>query len=480
MGSLGQKTAAPAEAAEPEPGPGPGAVNRTGVVILASCLGFFLINLDATIVNVALPAIGLRLHASLSDLQWVVAGYTLAFAGLLLSAGTISDRIGATRLFGYGLLGFSTASAACGFAPDVAFLIVARVLQGAAAAAVLPSSLALLRQLLPDPAARTRAIALWAAGGGAALCAGPIAGGFLTSLLGWKAIFFVNVPFGLLTVAGLSRATRSVPQRTSFDLAGQVSAIVALTGFTFAVIEIAPRGVRSPMVLVPLLVSVAAVIWFLRVESTVRAPMVDLRELRSRVFVSCLATGFALNFSFYGILFVLSLTFQQERGWSPIRTGLSFLPMTFFVLAANLLAGRITRLVGPRYPMAGAQLLSACGFMGILAVGSHGPTWLLLLSTIPIGIGGGLASPPMMTALLESVPAERAGVVSGLLSSCRQAGGALGVTLFGLLISTTGFGMATGLRFSAVAAGGLLVAAATASFLWIPRAGTASDGSSKD
>jgi DHA2 family methylenomycin A resistance protein-like MFS transporter len=130
--------------------------------------------------------------------------------------------------------------------------------------------------------------------------------------------------------------------------------------------------------------------------------------------------------------------------------------------------------------MAGAQLLSACGFMGILAVGSHGPTWLLLLSTIPIGIGGGLASPPMMTALLESVPAERAGVVSGLLSSCRQAGGALGVTLFGLLISTTGFGMATGLRFSAVAAGGLLVAAATASFLWIPRAGTASDGSSKD
>ncbi|GAA2156014.1 MFS transporter [Kitasatospora kazusensis] len=472
--SLGRKAAAPPEAAEP----GPGAANRTGAVILASCLGFFLINLDATIVNVALPAIGLRLHASLSDLQWVVAAYTLAFAGLLLSGGTISDRIGATRLFGYGLLAFAVSSAACGFAPDVALLVAARVVQGAAAAAVLPSSLALLRQLLPDPAARTRALALWAAGGGAALSAGPIAGGFLTSLLGWQAIFFVNVPFGLLTVAGLSRAPRSVPRRTSFDLAGQVSAVVALTGFTFAVIEIAPRGVRSPMVLVPLLVSVAALLWFLRVESTVRSPMVDLRELRSRVFVSCLATGFALNFSFYGILFVFSLVFQQDRGWSPIRTGLSFLPMTALVLVSNILAGRLTRLVGSRYPMAGAQLLSACGFLGILATGSHGPTWLLIVATLPIGIGGGLASPPMMTALLESVPAERAGVVSGLLSSCRQAGGALGVTLFGLLISTTGFGLSTGLRLSAAAAGGLLVTAATASFLWIREAAPASDGSS--
>ncbi|AUG75450.1 MFS transporter [Kitasatospora sp. MMS16-BH015] len=439
-------------------------------MVLASCLGFFLINLDATIVNVALPAIGQGLHAGLSGLQWVVAGYTLAFAGLLLSAGTVSDRIGADRLFGYGLLGFAAASAACGLADGVVSLVAARVAQGAAAAAVLPSSLALLRQSVPDSAVRTRAIALWAAGGGAALSAGPIAGGLLTSALGWRAIFFVNVPFGLLAVVGLARAGRSVPQRRSFDPAGQVSAVLALTGFTFALIELGPAGARSPLVVGPLLVSFAALFWFRWAESRARAPMVDLRELRSRVFVSCLATGFALNFSFYGILFVFSLIFQQDRGWSPIRTGLSFLPMTVLVLAANLLAGRLTRTVGPRLPMAGAQLLSATGFLGIALVGLDGPAWLLLPATLPIGIGGGLASPPMMTALLEAVPAERAGVVSGLLSACRQAGGALGVTLFGLLISAAGFGLATGLRLSAVAAGGLLVLAAVASYRWVPGA----------
>lgn len=456
-------TASSLDRQEGAPATLPAARPRTGTVVLACCLGFFLINLDATIVNVALPDIGLRLHAGLSGLQWVVAGYTLAFAGLLLSAGAVSDRIGATRLFGYGLLAFSIASAACGFAPDTVVLVLARVAQGAAAAAVLPASLALLRQSLADPAARAKAIAVWAAGGGAAVAAGPVAGGFLTAWLGWRAIFFVNVPFGLLAMLGVARAARSVPRRSSIDPAGQLAAIIALTGFTFAVIEIAPKGLGSPVVLVPLLVSIVAVLWFLRAESTGAAPMVNLREVRSPVFASCLATGFALNFAYYGIMFVFSLIFQQERGWSPIRTGLSFLPLTIFVLASNILSGRLTRLIGPRYPMAGAQALEAVGFLGVLLVGSHGPTWLLLLAMVPIGIGGGLASPPMMTALLEAVSAERAGVVSGLLSSCRQAGGVLGVTVFGLLISATGFGVATGLRVAAGTAALLLGATAVTS-----------------
>ncbi|WP_329562452.1 MFS transporter [Kitasatospora sp. NBC_01266] len=471
--SLGQQDGSPADLVAPA---APAAPARAGLVVLACCLGFFLINLDATIVNVALPDIGRRLHTGLSGLQWVVAGYTLAFAGLLLSAGAVSDRIGASRLFGYGLLAFSIASAACGLAPDTGVLVVARVLQGAAAAAVLPASLALLRQSLADPGARARAIAVWAAGGGAAVAAGPVAGGFLTAGLGWRAIFFVNVPFGLLAMLGVARATRSVPQRSSIDLPGQLAAIVALTGFTFAVIEIEPKGLHSPAVLLPLLVSIAAALCFLRVESRGLsrglsrgrsrdlAPMVNLREVRSPVFASCLLTGFAINFAYYGIMFVFSLIFQEERGWSPASTGLAFLPLTVFVLAANILSGRLTRLIGPRYPMAGAQLLEAAGFLSLLLVGAHGPTWLLLLAMVPIGIGGGVASPPMMTALLESVPAERAGVVSGLLSSCRQAGGVLGVTVFGLLISPVGFGMATGLRVAAGTAAVLLAAAALVAF----------------
>jgi DHA2 family methylenomycin A resistance protein-like MFS transporter len=445
------------------------AAGRGGLVVLACCLGFFLINLDATIVNVALPDIGRRLHGGLAALQWVVAGYTLAFAGLLLSAGAISDRIGATRLFRIGLLAFAAASAACGLAPDPGVLVAVRVLQGAAAAAVLPASLALLRQSLPDPAARTRAIAAWAAGGGAAVAAGPVAGGFLTAGLGWRAIFFVSVPFALLAALGVSRATRSVPRRSSIDLPGQLAAITALTAFTFAVIEIAPKGLLSAEVLVPLVASVTAAFWFWRAQTRGAAPMVDLREVRSPVFASCLATGFALNFAYYGMMFVFSLTFQQDRGWSPTRTGLSFLPLTVSVLAANLLAGRLTRLVGPRLPMAAAQLLDAAGFLAVLLTGRHGPTWLLLLAMVPIGVGGGVASPPMMTALLESVPAERAGVVSGLLSSFRQAGGVLGVTVFGLLIAPAGgLGPVTGARVAAGLAAALLVGTALLSWRSIP------------
>lgn len=449
-----------------------GIPGKTKVVVFACCLGFFLINLDATVVNVALPAIDHQLHAGLAGLQWVVAAYTLAFAGLLLSGGSLSDRIGAPRLFGYGLLTFVIASTACGLAPDIVVLIIARVLQGAAAAAVLPASLALLRQSIADPAGRARAIAIWAAGGGAAVAAGPVVGGFLTELLDWRAVFFVNVPFGLLALIALSQASRSAPQQSPVDIFGQLLAIIAMTGFTFATIEIARTGPLSPMVLIPLAVFVVGVLWFLRVESKVKTPMVDLRELRSRVFVSCLTTGFALNFAYYGIMFVFSLLFQQERDWSPIEIGLSFLPLTAFVLASNLAAGKLTAQFGPRLPMTCSLLLEALGFVGVLVVGPHGPTWLLLLTMVPIGIGGGVASPPMMTALMDAVPAERAGAVAGLLSSCRQAGGTIGVAAFGVLISATGFGMATGLRVAAASAAVLLAFTAILCFRFI-RAGSA-------
>ncbi|MFI1769310.1 MFS transporter [Streptomyces sp. NPDC020800] len=444
------------------------ASRRTGIVMIASCLGFFLINLDATGVNVALPAIGSQLRTGLSALQWVVDGYTVAFAGLLFSAGRVSDRIGASRLFGYGVSGFSLASAACGLASGISVLIVARVVQGVAAAAVLPASLALVRQCLPDPMARARALALWAAGGGAAVAAGPVVGGFLTDLLGWRAIFFVNLPFGLLVLAGLSRAARSVPQRTPVDLPGQLAAVVTLTGCVFATIETESRGMGSPVVLLSLLAFGIGGLWFLRAEATSVAPMVDLRELRSPVFVSCLLTGFALNFAYYGIMFVFSLLFQRERHWSPSETGLAFLPPTVFVLGSNILSGRLTARVGPRYAMTGGLLLEAAGFAGVMAVGAHGPTWLLLSAMVLVGVGGGLASPPMISTMLESVPAKRAGVVSGLLNSCRQAGGAIGVAGFGVLISPGVLGMASGMQAAAATAAGLLATSAVVACFCIP------------
>lgn len=440
---------------------------RTRIVVLASCLGFFLINFDTTIVNVALPAISSDMGAPLSDLTWVVVGYILAFAGLLLSAGALADRVGASRVFGLGLLGFMLTSAACGLAPTTVWLVIARVLQGAVAAAVLPASLALLRQSLTNPAARARAIAVWAAGGGAAVAVGPLVGGSITTVFGWRAVFFINIPVGLLAIVGLLHADRSAPRSATLDPVGQIAVIVVLTSLTFAVTASESHPPGSLWVIVPLALFIASVLWFWRVESISAAPLIDLHELRSPVFVSCLSTGFALNFGYYGIMFVFSIVFHNQREWTPLQVGLSFVPLTIFVVASNIAGGRLTTQFGPRFPMAAAQLLDAAGFAMVAVVGANGTTWMLLLAMVPIGIGGGIASPPMMTALLETVRAERAGMVSGLLSSFRQVGGVLGVAVFALMISNSGFGMTTGSHVAAATAASLLALTATTSALCI-------------
>ena len=222
----------------PAPDPGPAAARRT---LAAALLGFFLITLDASVVNVALPAIGDDLHGGLSALQWVVDGYTLAFAALMLSTGALSDRVGAGRAFAGGVVVFAAASLACGAAPGLGVLVAARVVQGAAAAVMLPSSLALVRQAYPDPVGRTRAISLWATGGSTAVALGPVVGGVLTTAWDWRAIFFVNLPFALLALP-LARAARSERRPAPLDVPGQLTAVLALGAVTFAVIEGGVRG----------------------------------------------------------------------------------------------------------------------------------------------------------------------------------------------------------------------------------------------
>jgi MFS transporter, DHA2 family, methylenomycin A resistance protein len=297
-----------------------------GWSLAAALAGFFMVTLDAVIVNVALPDIRRELAGGMSGLQWVVDGYTLMFAALLLSSGSLSDRLGARRAFGAGMVVFVIASAACGLAPSLGLLVAARFAQGAAAAALMPSSMALISHAYPDPTRRARAVALWSMGGVAASVSGPVLGGLLT-LVSWRLIFFVNVPAGVAALALLGSTARSPHHDVPFDWAGQVAAVLGMGGLTYGAIETGAAGVTSPRVLVAFTVAVVALAAFVLLQARGRHPMVPLDLFRSRTVSVTVVVGFAFVAGYYGLPFVMSLYLQQLRGLSALGTGIAFLPM---------------------------------------------------------------------------------------------------------------------------------------------------------
>ncbi len=417
-------------------------------------------------VNVALPAMGHGLHGGMSALQWVVDGYTLALAALMLSTGALADRVGAGPAFRGGAVVFTAASAACGLAPDLTVLVAARVLQGAAAAVVLPSSLALVRQAFPDRARQARAISQWAVGGSTALALGPVAGGALTTIWGWRAVFFVNLPAGALAVVLARRTGRSARRRTPLDLPGQTTAVVALAGVAYAVVQGGRAGVAAGAV------AAAAFAVFLVVEARRPHPVVPLGLFRQPAVSASVLAGAALSFAFYGMLFVLSLFFQQVRGQSPLHAGVLFVPMTVLISTVNLVSGRLTNRYGPRVPLLLGQAVAAAGTLVLLPVGSHTPLPVVALAAVPFALGTGLAVPALTAAVMASVPGERAGMAAGVLNACRQVAGALSVAVFGTLLGEHA-GFLTGMRLSAVAGAALLALSAAVTTLGLRGPGAA-------
>jgi DHA2 family methylenomycin A resistance protein-like MFS transporter len=426
------------------------------LTLAAAALGFFVLTLDTQVVTVAMPVIGTELGGGIAALQWVVSGYTLMLAALLLSAGSLSDRIGASKAFTIGLAAFTVASAACGVAPELGVLVAARFLQGAAGAVLLPASLALVRQAYPTAAARARAVAVWTAVGGAAMAAGPLVGGLLTTTLGWRSVFYVNLPIGLVGLIALVRGPRSIPRRMPFDFPGQVSATLALAAITYAVIE------RSVAALAVFCVAAAV---FVIVEQRSAHPMVPPRLVRLPAVSVPTATGLALNFAFYGAVFLLALYFEQVHGLSALETGLMFLPMTALITVTNLIAGRLSTRYGPRLPMVLGQVVLVGGVCGLLALQQDTPLVVQAAVLLPFGLGGGLAVPALTAALLESVDADRAGLAAGLLNAGRQFGGALGVALFGSLAA--GGAVVTGLHMGALVGAAVLMATTTATVVFV-------------
>jgi DHA2 family methylenomycin A resistance protein-like MFS transporter len=423
------------------------------LTLFAALLGFVMIAIDASAVNVALPSIGRGLGGSTAGLQWIVDAYTLMFAALLLSAGAFSDRLGAGRLYAWGAAVFTLASAACGLAPSLGFLIGARLVQGTAAALMLPASLAMVRQAFPDAVERGRAIARWTMSGAAATALGPVLGGLLTGSVGWRSIFFLNLPVGVLILLALARTPVS-PRRPAapLDLPGQLTAILGLGALTFGVIE------KS---LISLLIAVLSFAAFAAIEHRTAEPMLPLGLFRERVVAVCLAVGFVVNAAYYGLIFVFGLFAQDILGRSAVGSGLVFLPTAVLCTVTNLASARVAARHGARVPVLLGQLICGLGLLLLLLVDVHTGALTLAILLLPLAGGLGLAVPSLTALMLGGLAAERAGLAGGVLNSFRQTGGALAVAGFGALVASRS-GFVPGLHASLLICVALLAVTAVA------------------
>jgi MFS transporter, DHA2 family, methylenomycin A resistance protein len=416
-------------------------VSRTSArwTLVATSLAFAVVQLDVSVVNLAIKPIGASLGGGVSALQWVVNAYTIALAALILTAGALGDRAGAKRVLigGFGL--FTVASAGCGLAPNLAVLVAARAIQGLGAAALVPCSLALLNHTFPDTVQRVRAIGLWAAGASVALSAGPLIGGALITVLGWRSIFFINVPIGVagigLTVRWAQETPRSAGRRV--DLWGQAAVIVTLLALAAATIEGGVRGFGAAAVLTGYGLAAGAFVAFIVIESRHRDPMLPLRLFRSAMFSAAAVVGLLVNIAFYGLIFAFSLFFQREQHFSAMSTGLAFAPTTVAIVIANVAAARLARILGARWLIAVGAVLMAVGSAALLDIDAVTGYVRVFLPLAAIGFGLGLVVPAITSSLLGSVDPGESGIASGTLNTARQTGSVVGVALFGSLVATS-------------------------------------------
>ncbi|MEU6734436.1 MFS transporter [Streptomyces physcomitrii] len=438
-----------------------GAPAAGGLALLAVCLGFFMVLMDTSALNVALPEIRSEFAGTLSRLEWTVNGYTIPMAASLLSGGAIADRWGARRVFQYALLLFVLASAACALSPGLGWLVAARVAQGVAAGGLLPASLAVIAHGYPDPAARSRALTVWGGVSSLALVLGPVVGGALTAAVSWRAVFLINVPIGLLAMALTQwRVARSPVHHRAFDPAGQALAVALFACGVGALIEGGEKGWRSPVPWILLAVTGAALLAFALVERAVRHPLLPPALLGRTRFTAGLVIGALFQFGAYGAQFALSLHLQNAWGLGALGAGLAFVPFASMWTFASFVLARAVRRTGPRPLLAGGALAAAAGAAALLPLG-HSASWgIFTAGSCLLGLGAGLMGPSLPTVVLGELPSHHSGLASGALNAFRQVGGALGIALFGLLLEDAG--RATGLRAClALVALGFLAAAGT-------------------
>ncbi|MFD9128153.1 MFS transporter [Kitasatospora sp. NPDC059571] len=422
---------------------------RTWAPLLAVCAGYFMVILDVTIINVAVPVVGRDLGASLTGIQWITDGYTLVFAGLLLTGGALGDRRGNRRVFCTGVAVFTAASAGCALAPSTAVLIAARLVEGLGAALIVPGSLALLQQAYPDPAARSRAFGLWGSMAGIAASAGPLLGGLLVSTVGWRWVFLINLPVGALCLVLTLRHVGASPRHPNraLDWPAQIAVVAAVALLTTALNEAGRRGWSDPAVLTAAGLSVAAVAAFAARERWARSPVLPLGLLRSRALSGGAAIGLLFNFAFYGMVFTASLDFQHQRGYGALGTGLALFPAVAMTMFASALSGRLARRTGHRPLVVSGMLLAAAGLAGWAAAGTDPAYPLLVVPMMAAGFGTSFALTGATTTVMSAAPAAYGGTASALFNTTRQIGSAAGVALGGTLLATAA-GYGEGVRVS--------------------------------
>jgi len=432
--------------ATPHPSP-----RRKQAILAICCMSLLIVSMDNTIVNVALPSIRRDLHSSLSELQWTIDAYTLVLASLLLLSGSTADRLGRRRTFQTGLGLFVTGSLLCSLAPTQGWLIAARMLQAIGGSMLNPVAMSIITNVFTHPRERARAIGAWGAVVGISLALGPVVGGALTETVGWRSIFWINVPIGLLAIvlAALfvpeSRASRA----RRVDPVGQILVIAALASLTYAIIEGPQAGWVSVQTVGLFLVSVLAVVGLVLYEPRRVDPLIELRFFRSAPFSGATAIAVSAFAAFSGFLFLNTLYLQNVRGYSALDAGLCTLPMAALAMACSPLAARVLGRRGPRLPLfvAGAcMVVSATMLTGLTA---HTPLWLLLGSYAIFGIGFGAVNSPITYTAVSGMPDNQAGVAAAVASTSRQIGQSLGVAVTGSILGAT----------AAVGVGGGLAAA---------------------
>jgi EmrB/QacA subfamily drug resistance transporter len=412
--------------------------NRKWWTLVAVAVGLFMIMLDNTVVNVALPSIREDLGIGISELEWVVNAYALTFGVLLLTGGKLADLLGRRRIFIIGLVIFTASSLACGLAQGADVLIAARTVQGIGAALMNPATLSIITATFP-PRLRGTAIGIWAGVSALALAFGPIVGGVLTEKIHWSWIFFINIPIGVLGVLAARvfiDESRDMSKEQRLDLPGLVTSAIALFALTFGLIETNDHAWTSTVVLSMFAVAALFLALFVLLEKHQRIPMLDLSLFRNRTFAGANTAMLLVGLAMFGIFFFNSLFVQNILGFSAIQTGATFLPMTVLIILVAPLAGRVSDKVGPRWLMGAGMVLLSIALLLFGRLQADSTFWAILPGLLVGGFGMAITMAPTTSAAMGSVPVDKAGVGSAVINSMRQIGGSVGIAVMGALVAT--------------------------------------------
>lgn len=425
---------------------------RKRLFTFASCLGIVLVQLDVSIVNVGLHSLKVAYDATVSDLEWVINAYALVFAALMLSSGSLVDRFGSKKTFITGVVIFIIASVCCALSPTIYWLDLMRGIQGIGAALLLPSSLTLLRQYFSDTRERSAAIAMWAAAGSLALVAGPVVGGVLIKYCGWKSIFLINFPLGLISIAliqSLAPASPLAPARINVLSQSLIAASLAL--LTFTLTEAGQYGWSSPIIVTTLVLGLLLLVSNRRIDKRSLNPVIARDVLSNHYIPSAVVVGFLCNLVFYGAVFIFSIFFQNQLHLSALETGIAFMPM----MAITALVNFSSKWFSSWYSIKSLSLLgsgiSLLGFIIVLFVSPEWTAYQLFIPMVLLGSGTSFAMPIMTNLVLSQASHQSAGSASAFFNCARQMGGVSGVAIFGLILNAEP-DMTQGLRMVAFAA----------------------------